>query len=101
MVSVELLAGLLIGYTLLYLLVSYLLRSRSGNGGGPGASSTPDPGVSRSAPVERDVGNDEDAPASSTVVCGVCRAENEAGYTYCRSCISELGGAYDRASRSR
>lgn len=97
MVSVELLAGLLIGYTLLYLLVSYLLRSRSGNGDGPTASSTPNPRVSSSIPAETDPG---DASDSSTVVCGVCRAENDPGYTYCRNCVSELGGPYDRPSYS-
>lgn len=97
MVSVELLAGLLIGYTLLYLLVSYFLRSRSGNGDGSRASSTPNPRASGSAPAETDPG---DASTPSAVVCGVCEAENEPGYTYCRSCVSELGGSYDRPSSS-
>lgn len=97
MVSVELLAGLLLAYTLLYLLISYFLRHRLGDGNGSQASSTPSPHGRASTSAETD---SSDATASSVVVCGVCRAENDPGYTYCRSCISELGASHDRASRS-
>lgn len=87
---------LLVSWTLLYVLIGYLRRRRGDNErDDPNASPASTPQSDTALPPEM---RSQEPPSTDAIRCSVCGTANDAAYTYCKSCVSELGNARTSSS---